>query len=126
MEPESEQMEKSENRSADEKAEEKLEKIEREVERELAQADQRIELLMQAEPETPPQAVAVQKGLTKQAPQESDMAPSEKFWEDCEKRENDFGKPVEIPASPKNKKKNHARRERRLATRRRLADEKKK
>jgi hypothetical protein len=54
------------------------------------------------------------------------MAPSENFWRDYEKAENDMGKPLEVPASPKNKKKNHARRERRLATQRRLAEEKKK
>jgi hypothetical protein len=54
------------------------------------------------------------------------MAPSEKFWEDCEKGENDLGKPLVIPASPKNKKKNQARRDRRLAKQRRLAEEKRK
>jgi hypothetical protein len=57
---------------------------------------------------------------------ESEMAPSEKFWKDCEKVENEIGSPLETPASPKNRKKDHARRDRRLATQKRLAEEAKK
>jgi hypothetical protein len=61
-----------------------------------------------------------------EAPLPTDGSPSESFWEECDKGENKFGKPWELPASPKNKKKNHARRDRRLATQRRLSEEKKK
>jgi hypothetical protein len=64
------------------------------------------------------------KTETKEEPEEdTEKGPSEKFWEDCERMDNTLRKPVELPASPKNKKKNHARRERRLATQRRLEEE---
>jgi hypothetical protein len=49
----------------------------------------------------------------------------ERLLEDWERGENSLRKKVELPATPKNKKKNHARRERRLATQRRLAEEEK-
>jgi hypothetical protein len=46
------------------------------------------------------------------------------FWEESAQLEDILRKPEVFPASPKNKKKNHARRERRLGVQRRLADEK--
>jgi hypothetical protein len=55
---------------------------------------------------------------------EVEEAPPDKFWEESDKLDDTCRKPVELPASPKNKKKNHARRERREATRKRLAQEK--
>jgi hypothetical protein len=57
----------------------------------------------------------------KAPPQKDD--PSDTFFEENQKFENTLGKPWEFPASPKNKKKNHARRERRLATQKRLVEE---
>jgi hypothetical protein len=52
--------------------------------------------------------------------------PPDEFWVECERGEGSLGLPWQVPASPKNKKKNHARRERRMATQRRLKEEKRK
>jgi hypothetical protein len=51
-------------------------------------------------------------------------SPPDDFWEQADKLDGICRKPLEFPASPKKKKKNHARRERREATRKRLAQEK--
>jgi hypothetical protein len=57
---------------------------------------------------------------------ESELVPqfSETFWEESARFDSTFRKPEIFPASPQNKKRNHARRERRLGVQRRLADEK--
>jgi hypothetical protein len=57
------------------------------------------------------------------------MRPSEEgvlsatFLQECEKVENSLGGAWQLPVSPKNKKRNQARRARRQTTQRRLADE---
>jgi hypothetical protein len=55
---------------------------------------------------------------------ETDSQPSATFWEESAQLDSTFRKPEIIPASPRNKKRNHARRDRRMGVQRRIADEK--
>jgi hypothetical protein len=64
----------------------------------------------------------VEQASQEQPPSPLTIAPPESFWEESDQGENKLGKAWEVPASPKNKKRNHARRDRRMATRRRLAE----